>query len=1838
MLKKIVLVLSLIVITFSLTQCKKKEKMNGNTISYDSQFVEYIADYTSGTISKRSNITITLASVVDLEKIEINNNGIVADGVFTITPAVKGKVLWDSDKRIIFQPETLFESGKSYSVTLNLKKIYETVPENLSVFTFKFFVIKQDFEITVDDITFYTDNSNEYQTISGTIITSDNELSSDIESVVKGFPDIEWDHQTGTNTHKFIIRGFLRKAANYTVSVVYDGAKIGISKKGKIECDVFGLEGFNFIDYKLFTKGDKHVVVTFSNPLDKNQNLKGLITINESADVKTLVDNNKIKIFLNEMKENTVNITIDSSLKNYSGNQLSEKVTFAVVLKQEKPQIKFTDEKSGILAGGESFIIPFMAISLKAVDITVVEIFENNITQFFQSNSNIDGNDSINRVGKPILYKTVSLASKDINLYTWNTFNIDLNDYLKTKEGVFYQVRINFRRSQSMYTCDEIDKPIEDEMLKDNWDAPGEFSNWDYDYYYGDWNERDNPCSDSYYGKRREISKNILVSNIGIIAKGSDNLEYSFFVTNIKTTEPISNVDIELYDYQNQSIFSGKTDGDGIVKVTLDTVPFVAIAKNEKERSFIKIDSGSSLTLSRFDVGGTNAKRGVKGFLYADRGVWRPGDTIYLNFILLDRDKILPVNHPVIFELFDPDGKNLQKMVKNAGVGNIYSFTFKTDSEAVTGNYQAKIRVGSDVFTKRIKIETIKPNRLKIALDFGKDTLHYTDGGITSKMKVNYLHGAVARNMKTEVSVLYSPAQTTFKGFQGFTFDDPSKDFSPNEDIVYSGYLNDAGETGFMYNPKNITESSGMLLANFITRVMEDGGDFSTDKLVIPYYPYSNFAGIRLPAGDAARGMLLTDTDHNVEIVTVSSNGQSVSVKELEVSVYKLSWRWWWDTSVEEKSNFSSSSYSQRIAYSKVSTVNGKGSYSLRVNYPDWGRYFIKVYDPVSKHSTGQIFYIDWPGWAGAQRKGDQGGENLLAFYAEKEKYNVGDVAKFTIPVSSEGRALVNIESGNKSIESFWVKTNQGKTEFSVQIKNTMTPNIFVHVTLIQPHKRDNDLPIRLFGIVPISVVDEKTVLHPVLQIPNELAPEKEVKFVVSEKDGNAMAYTVAIVDEGLLSLTNFKTPDPWSSFFSKEAIGIKTWDMYDFVIGANTKIFGPMLTIGGDGEFLPPAAQKANRFEPVVRTFGPFYLKPNEKTTHSFVMPRYVGAVLTMVVAENKGAYGFAEKTSFVKESLMVLGTMPRVIGPDETIKLPVNVFMLEEGKRTVTVTIKTEGLLDIIGEKTKTIDFDSATDKFVYFDLKTPSKLGMAKVSIEALSNGIKSTYEVNIEVRASNPVVTKTSTIMVEPDEKKEIAINTIGLEGTNKIFLELSYLPPINLTKRLNYLIQYPHGCLEQTVSGVFPQLFIQDLTTVDAEQSLAIEKNINAGIDAIMKFRTGNGGFAYWPGNSNVSEWATNYAGHFLITAKEKGYTVSESLMNEWVDYQNSLANRWRDNADGEFDMIQAYRLYTLALYNKPAHSGMNRMKEKKNMDFRARWILSSAYAITGNVKIAEEIIKDINYTSDMYAESPETFGSADRDKAMILETLVLLQRKTEGFTLYKELAEVLGSDRWLSTQTTAYCLIAVSQLLSITAQDESVTAKYTFGKDSSVVNTQETYWNKELSAENNTLSIENTGKSTLFAKIVNQGIPLKHEEVAEEKNVSMIINYKNKEEQIITDISKLKQGSTIIVETTIKNTRLAGKIKDLALTQIVPSGWEIINTRLLDVDNFKAYSDFDYQNIRDDRVLTYFSLNPLETKTFRFMITASYTGEFYYPGVNLEAMYNDDVYSRKKGMTVSVVR
>lgn len=459
--------------------------------------------------------------------------------------------------------------------------------------------------------------------------------------------------------------------------------------------------------------------------------------------------------------------------------------------------------------------------------------------------------------------------------------------------------------------------------------------------------------------------------------------------------------------------------------------------------------------------------------------------------------------------------------------------------------------------------------------------------------------------------------------------------------------------------------------------------------------------------------------------------------------------------------------------------------------------------------------------------------------------------------------------------------------------------------------------------------------------------------------------------------------------------------------------------------------------------------------------------------------------------------------------------------------------------------------------------------------------------------------------------------------------------------MRYLLQYPYGCIEQTTSAVFPQLYLDKVKVLTDEEKNTIQRNVKAGVERLKTFVNRDGGFSYWPGHEDSDSWGTTYAGHFMLEAEAKGYYVPNDMIKRWKKFQKSKAQSWRKNQEySSSELIQAYRLYTLALAGDAELGAMNRLREQGNLQPTAAWMLAAAYVKAGQPEAAKKLIEKLPMQIKPYQELAYSYGSDLRDKAIILETLLLLNDRAKSFELVKEISESMSnSNYWMSTQTLAWCLKSVGAFAGGEKGDLKFT--YTYNGKEVTANTDLTLAQVNLpidGAKVGNLKIASGSKGVLFVRVITQGVPARGAEEDGEKNLNITVTYASSKGEPI-DPTTLEQGTEFVATVTVFNPGMRGIYKNLALNQIFPSGWEINNLRLTGDEGAGITGDVPtYQDIRDDRVYTYFDLNANQRKTFKVFLTASYAGSYYLPAISCEAMYDNSVYARRKGRVVDVVK
>ena len=1767
------------------------------------------------------------------------------------TASARGAVSWRNEYTLVFTPSEPLRAGQQYHARVNI--------EGIEPFSFNFLTNMPGMEVVLDPV-LIDENGNAL--VQGTVHVDAGTELSQIEATINSrqLGEPSWVHEFGT--HRFMFPGVTLQNALRTVEVEWNGRPVGSRERGTASVAIPGTAAFEVTGFQM---NDGVLEVSFSSPIRDNSDLRGFITMDGRTNVRYSVERNIVRVF----GEGTGGIppgteVIIQDIIDTNGRVLAVPAQHLTPQRWELPQVRFAGT-GNILPSSQGSQLVIETRNLTGVLVEAFRINSNNIIQFLQVNA-LDGERELDRVGEPVWTGAFDFPWNAADQNRWIRRGIDLSELSRRYPDGMFRIRVTFRHRHVQYECRAGHGSFAHLVFPDDTfpsfipSGSGEFSGWDFEWgmqmsvpgwNWSEWNRfRRDPCHPSFYLSHFDhnitIGRNVLVSDLGLIAKRDREGVWLVALTNLITAQPVRGTTFRVHNFQGRVLYEGRTGPDGIAIIPhiVTSQPdnrFFITAESNLGRAFLRVTDALALATGHFDVTGGSPSSGIRGLIYGERGVWRPGDTIYLTFLLSDPLQTLPANHPVTLEFEDPRGRVVTQRTFTSSVDGFYRMTVSTAPDAPTGNWTARVRVGGNVFTRLIRVETVMPNRLRMNLDFGTDDI-IRSGEREVSLDAEWLFGASAPGLNADVSVSFQDSETTFPGFADYSFRDPSRFVSSERANVWEGTLDSEGRALFNMRLNPGVSVPGRVTARFLTRVFEPSGVFSSEQVSAEFSPYARYVGVRLPRGDEARNMLLTDTYHPAEIVVLDEDGNFVPGEvNLTAAIYRLDWRWWWERGREEPAQFAASLSRNPVSRGEVTAVNGRASWNFRINFPTWGRFLIIVRDTSGGHAAAEVAFIDWPGWAGRAQEGGQDSQAMLALTPGRTTYNVGERISVSFPSNANSTALVTVEKGGQILRSQWINAQDGITTYEFPAEPSMVPNVYVHVTLLQPHlQTQNDLPIRLYGITPVMVHDPRIVLEPQISASEVWYPESTVSFTISEASGRPMAYTVAVVDEGLLGLTRFNLPNPRSVFYAREASFLRQWDIFRDVIGAHSGRLETLLAIGGgDDGGRNDEGRETQRFRPVVRFFGPYELESNARQTITFDLPQYIGALRIMVMAASstrevrplqaQRAYGTAERSVRVVSDLMVFGTLPRTLSPGDEAVIPVHVNSYSEGRRTVRVSLSADGA-EVRGASFQYVTFNEPGERLVRFTVQAPENPGSITFDISAESAGLRTArHTTEMEVRSTAFPVTRVTHNLIAPGATWQGNFEYPGRAGTNELALSFSRLPPVNLESRLNFLISYPHGCLEQVASTLFPQIFLDRILDLDINRLTEIRGNVIAGIERIAGFQIPSGGFSTWMGGTEAHDWTTTYVGHILLEARRAGYSVPDNVIQNWLRFQRQRAAQWQARS-GSF-VEQAYRLYTLALAGEADLGSMNRLRDQRDLPVQARWRLASAYWHAGQRDVARNMIQNLPLPEGEGRELAGTFGTPLRDRAMALQTLLLVSGggvfQTDAArinTLFTDIAAVLSGDSWLSTQETAFALAAITHYMMRNAGNAELNVDFSIaGRSGTAVFSAPImeYPLGGVSGSDSPFIITNRSDSPVYVTITVRGLPEEGVEPALSQGLALEVQYLNMEGQTI-DPADLRLGQDMEVRVTVRNTS-ERPVPEIALVLPFPASLEIINTRLAGTATPSAA--FNFQDIRDDRVMTYFDLARGQSRTFSFIVTKTYEGSFFRPAIHAYAMYDESI-------------
>ncbi len=1817
--------------------CKKSSFVtkSSNPLNYQ----EYISAFSPSNVKSSDPIKVCFVN----KAVEADNIGKEVDpALFRIKPELKGIAIWENQYTISFQPDQKSLAREmDYHFETDINKIFKNVPDSLGQFVFKFQFLPVSVQMEWD----FPRPDDQYE--NRMMIEGHMSLSEALENVnqlikAKDQAGAELEVQVKLidgmkNNYDVIIHKIVRTEDDHNVVLEWQTNPDNQSTNQELSVVIPGKNKFVVTGIKEDKNDNRCLMLYFSDELEKNQEFRGLIQVNlDSVKCSLVAEKDIIHVSFDTDIFRSGKLQVSNSIKDRTGRNLSSSFVHYFDFKEEKPQLKEVYTGT-ILPSTGKIIFPFEAINLNKVDVEIFKLFSNNILYNIHLND-YSGSYMLNRLGRVIHQQTIelNLLNEESNKSKWVYYGLDISKMITADPGAMYEVRIIFRPQYSDYQCTG-KKLIANPDAMDHDNQQNDFHSFWSDYGYlsvegseADINEPeegvksteetcyddDNPCCISYYNSDHFIRRNILISNLALIVKSSSEDSESFALAyDVLSAKPISGVNIKLFDNQLQEVGNSKTDGSGTAKFNSNQHVRYAIANLQKNYAYLKLDPSKSLTTSEFDIDGISAQHGIKASIYTERGIWRPGDTMHLQVILHQDSKNLPETFPVLVECSNPKGQIvfIQKMVKN--LLGLYAMDIPTKSNWMTGNYDAKIICGASIFNKKLQIESIKPNRFKFEWKFDENKQGVVQN---ANLTSSFLHGAPASNKKITVEAFYREVDKVFPKYKNYDFSDIRKKQGSDKIELLSGSTSSSGMSKIDLVPLSSVEVNGILSCTLVSKIMDDGGDISTDYFNKDLDMHKEYIGIKLPdtyyknyySGDEVKG---------IDLICLTKDGSPIANRELNIDVKLTNWDWWYE--IRRNESWMSNNFIDHDLFTKkVKTdANGKASFNIKVER--YKNYYFTVSSTNSDQTAGAFFYTGWSSENGDQKDFVQ----TLNFSPDKEKYQIGEKANFSLPGASNGTYLIHIIRDNKIIRSDIVKPSLPKTEYNLPITSEMFPNAYVDVTLLQGiANKTNDLPLRLYGVSPVMVENENLRLKPIITMSDKIRPDEDFKVEISEAGSKIMAYQLMLVDEGLLNLTRFKTPDPYGDMFQKEAMRMLTWDNYDQFIGNEIKTLQRIFGIGGDQSLSAEELAKQKRFKAAVLMSGPQYLAKGEKKIHHFKIENYIGSMRVMVIANNQTAFGAADKTVIVRNELAMQIGFPRVASVTDKISIPVTIFKYEDGIKSADINLKVTGPCTLSGGATKSVSFKDSKESTVWFDLMPTGNIGQATIEGFTQSGSFKSTSKVEFFIDNPNPVSTKVSSIHLESGASKEIKLDEYGMKGTQKVFMEVSSIGSIQTEENLKKLIDYPYGCVEQTISSVLPQLFLENFIELDVSKVKELKNNIAAGISKLQGFQCSNGGLSYWPGSFSTEDYCSAYAYHFLMEAKKKGYQVPDAFLSKLGKYLSAASNAYQEDkyrSDSKYiDFIQAYRLYVLSLASSPEWGAMNRLRLKNPVGQMTRWMLAGAYAVGGKTDIAKQIIANLPTVFASSDWSDNYYGSDIRDEAFVSMVLSDLGNKELSQDVIQDAVSKLNKNPYPNTQELSTTMLALGKIYkNANLKSNKLSCNYSWNGKSESISTNQLIYRVGLNSDKtNSLLVSNTSAIPLTFTIYQFGKELPGSIVNKSNGLRLDISYLSKSGQKI-DLNNLKQGDNIKALIRITNTGTFGYLKNLALTAVFPSGFEIENTRIGGISNLP--SRVNYADYRDDRIMYYFDLDAGKSLDLDIPLTAAYAGTYLRPLLECESMY-----------------
>ena len=1339
----------------------------------------------------------------------------------------------------------------------------------------------------------------------------------------------------------------------------------------------------------------------------------------------------------------------------------------------------------------------------------------------------------------------------------------------------------------------------------------------------------------SYWDTEKKF---ILTTDLGILSKKSGSGLF-IWLNSLSTASAVSGAVIKVFTKTNQQILEGVTDENGFlhfkdVDWSGDRKPFVVTASKDMDVSFIELEK-CAISETDFDVSGRPyLSSDYEAFLYTDRGIYRPGETAHLRAILRGVGNETPESFPVIFDIKKPDTRQFKKL--NAMLSGFGTADIEVDipDYALTGKYTAYLKLpGSTKVLGECKfnIEEFMPDRLKVEIDL-PDKRFSAEEIIPINIKTEHFFGAPAPGREVEATCYLTAADFKSDKYKDYVFKDASREFSKETLRLGVKESDKKGEASFDLTVPEGALPPSALSASISATVKELGGRAVSSRITRYVDPYSYYIGIK----KREESRVNVNTEADFDFVVRSPEDGNIDINELDASVFKIIWSSAIKKDKDGEYRYISESREESVFETSVSIAGGAGKFTYLPR--SRGEYVLRLkgkgkntHSSSLKFSSWETGYMPW-----AMERPDR-----IELELDKKSYKPMDIARLLVKSPFKGKALITI-SQDRILQTDIVELKEATEEIPVIIKESFGPNVYCSVTVIRAVELEDEWSShRAYGIIPIKLDGSAHRLKVGVSAPEKLSPDDTASVSVDIKGENnntgEVELSIALIDEGVLRLTGFKTPDPYDFFYGKRGNRIKTSDIYSLLmpevgekkVGADSSPSGDRSVDYDPKSHLNPI--KAERVKPVALWKTGILTDEQGKATVEFKIPQFVGNLKVMVVAAGGKDFGNGDGNIKVIEPLMIKPTIPRFLSVEDVFIVPVSLLNTTGKDGRAKVSIEASQGFKISGKESFDVRLNDNEEKIVNFKLIAPLEPGKGDIVLTASMDEYSTSRRIELPVRPPAPRTTISGSGKIKAPGDKNINIPGGWLKGTGKSSLSILPLPGLQFAGGLKFLAQYPYGCIEQTTSCVFPLLYLKDVAnSVDSNKfsPALVDSYVDDGIQRVLSMQTYKGGFSYWPGYQDEYNWGSVYAADFLVEADNAGYNVPEFEKNIALDYLEKLLS----GKDEKYTLqLKAYSLFVLSKAGRMKASWVRRLQEvKDDMPGYSRFHLASSLALLGDKDAVSDILGQGIPDTAVARERGDSLNSYVRQNAVALSIYMDIDPENEMTpVLVKRLENAMKDGSWGTTQDNAAALLALGKYARfVESQSADYSGAVKIGRELvSEFDDEEPVHIKNVALWDKKINVSVQGEGTAYYYWSVEGVPSSGKVEEKDKGIKVRRQLFTREGQPL-DIDNIKQGDIVIVDIAIES-ELA--YENMVVEDLLPGCFEIENPRIatresvewLKKDTFEP----DHIDIRDDRFLMFTDLPKEGLLHYRYVVRAVTKGDFTLPPITASCMYDPSIVS-----------